>query len=147
MPLDAFVNFDGNCREALAFYAKIFGVEKPYTMTYGEMPPGPEGLECPGGVPLPPEAKNLLCYANLPIDGNNLMLCDVPPGAPFIAGNNITLTYSTKDMAEIRRLFAALKEGGNVIMDLQKTFWSELFGMLTDKFGVNWQFVHDSGTM
>lgn len=144
MTLSAMISFNGNCREAIAFYKKVFGVEPKHVMTYGEMPKGPEGPACPGG-PLPKELLDRIAYADFPVGGSSIMVSDAMPGMPFVAGNNITLTFGSKDKDEIRRLFGALKEGGTVFMDLQQTFWSELYGMLTDKFGVNWQFSHESG--
>lgn len=141
MSLEVFLMFNGNCREALAFYGKAFKQEPGYVLTYGEMPEGPEGAGCMGG-PLPEEAKSLIAYSDLRVGSQALMCSDVPPGSPFTVGNNVFITYSSDDMAEIRRLFAALGEGGTVLMELQKTFYSELFGMLTDKLGVNWQFIH-----
>ncbi len=141
MALEVFIMFNGNCREALAHYAKAFASEPQQIMTYGEMPKGPEGSGCMNG-PMPEAAKNLIAYSGLPVGGQVLMCSDVPPGSPFTVGNNVFITYTSGDMAEIRRVFAALGAGGNVLMELQKTFYSELFGMLTDKFGVNWQFIH-----
>ncbi len=141
MSLEIFIMFNGNCREALTFYAKAFKTEPQQIMTYGEMPEGPEGAACPAGT-LPAEAKKLIAYAGLPIGKQVFMCSDVPPGTPFTVGNNVFVTYGTDDQAEIRRLFAALGDGGKLLMPLQKTFYSELFGMLTDKFGVNWQFIH-----
>lgn len=141
MALDIFLFFNGNARDAVDFYARVFKAEKPYVMTYGEMPAGPEGSGCIGG-PLPESARGLLAYANLKLAGGDLMCSDVPPGMPYTAGNNFAVSYSSRDTAELRRLFAALGEGGKTLMDLQKTFYSELFGMLTDKFGVIWQFIH-----
>ncbi len=141
MSLEIFVMFNGNCRDALAFYAKAFKTKPQQIMTYDEMPKGPEGASCPGG-PLPAEAGKLIAYSSLQVGKQSLMCSDVPPGSPFTVGNNVFITYSSGDLAEIRRLFAALGEGGKVHMELQKTFYSELFGMLIDRFGVNWQLIH-----
>ena len=41
MPVDIYLNFNGNCREAVEFYAKVFGTEKPRIQTFGEAPPNP----------------------------------------------------------------------------------------------------------
>ena len=140
MAVDVFINFNGNCREAVEFYAKVFGTEKQKIMTFGDTPPNPE-------FPLPEEAKNLVMYTFLNINGSNVMFSDVPPGMPFVAGNNISLTIGSKNMDEIKALFNKMKEGGNVEMELQETFWSKCYGSLTDKFGIPWQFSHDSGQM
>lgn len=138
MSFDLFINFDGECREAVDFYAKVFGAEILQIMTYADMPPNPE-------FPLTEADKKRVMYACVPIFGCNVMFCDNPAGMPLIKGNNLSPTLSTKDMEEVKRLFHALSDGGEVGMELQKTFWSDLYGMVTDKFGIIWQISHDSG--
>lgn len=138
MALQLFINFDGNCREAVGFYAKVFKTEAPKFMTYGEAPPDPEMV-------LDETEKKLIMYTDLNILGTTVMFCDNPPGMPYVQGNNISLTVVTKDADEIKRLFRELLAGGEVEMELQETFWSNLYGMVTDKFGIGWQFSHDSG--
>jgi PhnB protein len=138
MSVDVYINFNGNCREAVEFYAKAFGSEKPKIMSFGDTPPNPE-------YPLPEEAKNLVMHTRLEIDGSTVMFSDVFPGMPFIEGNNISLSYGSKNIDEIKSLFSKLKEGGKVGMDLQETFWSKCYGNLKDKFGIEWQFNLDSG--
>ena len=138
MALQVFVNFNGDCREAVEFYAKVFQTDKPKFMTYGEAPPDPEMV-------FDEAEKQLIMYTDLSIAGATVMFSDVPPGMPFTKGDNISLTVVTKDKEEIKRLFKELGEGGEVGMELQETFWSDLYGMVTDKFGIKWQFNHDSG--
>jgi PhnB protein len=67
------------------------------------------------------------------------MFSDCPSGAKSIKGNNIMLTIGLQDDNEIRETFNKLAEGGVIEMELDKTFFSELFGMITDKFGIIWQ--------
>jgi PhnB protein len=138
MSVDVYLNFNGNCREAVEYYAQVFGTEKPQIMTFGDTPPDPN-------FSLPEEAKNLVMHTRLNIDGSNVMFSDVFPGMPFIAGNNISLSLVNENIDQIKSAFNKLKEGGNVRMDLQETFWSKCYGSLTDKFGIEWQFSHDSG--
>jgi PhnB protein len=138
MAVDAYLNFNGNCREAVEFYAEVFGTEKPQIMTFGETPPNPE-------YPLPEEAKNLVMHTRLNISGSNVMFSDVFPGMKFVLGNNISLALVSTDLDDINSSFNKLKEGGIVGMDLQETFWSKCYGQVTDKFGVEWQFNYDSG--
>lgn len=133
MGVDVYLNFNGNCREAVEYYAQVFGTEKPKIMTFGEIPPNPE-------YPLPEEAKNLIMHTRLNIFGSNVMFSDVFPGMPFVAGNNISLAVVIDDMETLQSTFNKLKEEGTVGMELQETFWSKCYGNLTDKFGVEWQF-------
>ncbi len=138
MALQVFVNFDGHCREAVAYYAKVFKTAAPRFMTYGEAPADPE-------MGVSEKDMNLVMFTDLDILGTNVMFCDTPPGMPFVKGNNISLTVVTKDADEIKRLFHALAAGGEIVMELQETFWSNLYGMVTDRYGIHWQFSHDSG--
>ncbi|WP_391559672.1 VOC family protein [Robertmurraya sp.] len=140
MAVDVYINFNGNCREAVEFYAQVYGTDQPQFMTFGDAPPNPE-------FTLPEEAKNLIMHTRLNIIGSNVMFSDVFPGMPFVAGNNISLAVVSKNMEEIRSSFSKLKEGGTVRMELQETFWSKCYGSLTDKFGIEWQFNYDSGEM
>ncbi|WP_102273142.1 VOC family protein [Cytobacillus massiliigabonensis] len=138
MAVEVYLTFNGNCREAVEYYAEVFGTEKPHIMAFGDSEPNPE-------YPLPEEAKNLVMHARLTISGSTVMFSDTFPGSPFTQGNNITLAIVSKDIDEIKTVFNKLKEGGTVGMELQETFWSKCYGQLTDKFGIGWQLSHDSG--
>lgn len=138
MAVDVYINFNGNCREAVTFYAQVFGAEQPHIMSFGDTPPDP-------AFPLPEEAKDLVMHARLNINGSTVMFSDVFPGMPFIVGNNISLSIVTKDIDEVKSLFDKLKEGGKIGMELQETFWSKCYGSVIDQFGIEWQFNYDSG--
>lgn len=138
MSVDVYMNFNGNCRQAVEFYAKVFETGAPQIMTFGEAPQNPD-------YPLPQEAKSLVMHSRLNIDGSNVMFSDVFPGMPFTVGNNINLTLVTRDEAKVKTWFDQLKEGGSVTMELQETFWSKSYGSLKDKFGIEWQISLDNG--
>lgn len=137
MAVDVYLYFNGNCREAVEYYAQVFETEKPQIMAFGDNPPNPE-------FPLPEEARNLVMHSRLNINGSNVMFSDVFPGSPFTVGNNIGLAYGSKDIDQIKQLFNKLKDGGTVKMELQETFWSKCYGNLRDKFGIEWQLSHES---
>ncbi|NPV91942.1 MAG: VOC family protein [Firmicutes bacterium] len=137
MPIEVYVFFNGNCREAVEFYAEVFGTEKPKIMTYGEMPNPDPGLS--------EEAGSRVLHTLMNISGSSVMFSDFPPGMPYTAGNNFSLVIVSPDVEEIKTLFNRLKEGGSVSMELQETFWSKCYGMLTDRFGIGWQFSHYLG--
>lgn len=137
MAVNVYLNFNGNCREAVEFYAEVFETEKPQIMTFGDTPPNPE-------YPLPEEAKNLVLHTRLNINGSNVMFSDTFPGSPFVKGNNISLAIVSNNEDELKSYFHKLKEGGNISMELQETFWSKCYGQLTDKFGVEWLFNYES---
>jgi PhnB protein len=134
MAIGIYVYFNGNCREAVEFYAQVFGVEIPRILTYGEAPSDP-------AFTLPEAAKNLILHTFLNIKGTNVMFSDVFPGRPFTAGNNINLSAASADMDEVKSIFGKLKEGGTVGMELQETFFSKCYGTVIDKFGIGWQIM------
>lgn len=138
MAVDVYLNFNGNCREAVEFYAQVFGTDKPKIMTFGELPKDPN-------FTLPEEAKNLVMHTRLNISGSNVMFSDVFPGMPYTVGNNVNLAFVSKNLDEVKNCFAQLSEGGKVTMELQETFWSKCYGQLTDKFGIIWLFNYDNG--
>ncbi|MDR0311432.1 MAG: VOC family protein [Acidobacteriota bacterium] len=135
MKLEMFINFDGNCREAVEFYAKVFKSGIGEILTYGEAPPDPEN-------PVPEADRDRICYAGIPMGGMIVMFMDMPSDFPLAVGNNINPTVNMDDKDEITRIFNELKEGGKVFMELQKTFYSEWYGMVQDKFGIIWHLLH-----
>lgn len=140
MAINPYINFAGNCREAVEFYSNVFGVQPRGTMTFGEMPPDPDR-------PMPEEAKKLIMHSELPIGGDTLMFSDTFPGMPLTVGNNISLTLVSTNRDDIVKAYNGLKEGGRVTMELQQTFWTPLYAMVTDKFGIPWQLSLDTGEM
>lgn len=71
------------------------------------------------------------------------MFSDTFPGQPFEQGNNVTLALLSDKQDELKEWFEKLKDGGIVEMELQETFWSKLYGRVTDKFGIHWQLSHE----
>lgn len=138
MAIEVYLIFDGNCREAVNFYAEVFKTEAPQIMTFGDGPENPD-------YPIPEEAKNLVMHTNINVAGSRLMFSDNWPGSPYVVGNNISVTLVSKDEEFIRSSFEGLKQGGTVNMELQETFWSKCYGAVKDKFGVEWQVSLDSG--
>ena len=131
--LVTYLNFDGNTREAMMFYAKSLGVALELH-TFGESMPGgmPPGMEA---------AKDRIMHARL-VKGSAaiLMASDGLPGMPLHAGNNFSVSVHCEGAEEVDRLFAALGEGGSVRMPVTDASWGARFGMLTDKFGIQWMF-------
>lgn len=140
MAIQVYINFNGNCREAVEFYAGVFKTEKPKIMLFGDVPPDPQ-------YPLTEQDKKKVMHTELNILGSTVMFSDIPSDMPFVAGNNFSLTVITKDIEEVKSSFNQIKEKGSVIMDLQETFWSKCYGSVVDQFGIIWQFSLDSGEM
>ena len=130
MRICPYISFSGNCEEAVAFYAKAFNV-KAEIMRYKDAPPE-NGYEPSEGT------ENLVMHAQFELGGEMVMFCDTPPEYPVQTGNNIALMAEFDNADSARAAFDALKEGGEVNMEIQETFWSKCFGSLIDKFGINW---------
>jgi PhnB protein len=131
MSVGVYLYFNGNCREAAEFYADAFGADKPKILTYGGGPGGAGDL--------PEKVKNLVLHAELNVAGDKLMLSDATPDRPVNAGNNVSAMVGLETPDKVRAVFDRLKAGGQVIMDVQETFFNTCYAYLTDKFGVNWQ--------
>jgi PhnB protein len=127
--LCAYMSYDGDCTEAMNFYAQVLGAKLEALITYGQMP---------GEMPVPPEHAERVMHAYLVHKDFALMAGDAPPGVPYagIQGCMLAITYPTA--AEATRVFNALAEGGKVGMPLGETFWADTFGMVTDRFGTPW---------
>ena len=136
MSMNVYLNFDGNCREAVMFYSDVFNVEMPEMMAFGDMPADPN-------YPMPEEAKDRIMHARMDVFGGAIMFSDTFPGMPFVEGNNVILIVSLPDMDAVKAFFNLLKEDGKVEMELQETFWSKCYGSLVDKFGICWQFNYE----
>lgn len=126
------LSFRGECREAFEFYAKVLGGEITAAMTYSDGPPD---------MPIGPECRDMLMHCWLQVGDQAIMGSDAPPEfapPPDQLKNGFDVTLHTDDVAEARRWYEALAEGGQPTMPFGETFWSAGFGMLTDRFGVPW---------
>lgn len=126
--LEPYLNFEGNCMEAFEFYKSVFGGEFTGITRYKDAP----------NMNFGDQDKERLMHIALPVGDTLLMGGDAPSTMKLEKGNNLHLTLAPDTEREARRLFDALSAGGSQVMPLAKTFWAELFGMCTDKFGVNW---------
>ncbi|WP_314590997.1 VOC family protein [Paenibacillus terrigena] len=131
MNIAPYINLDGQCADAVAFYEKALQAKVKGIMRFGDMPNEDH--------PIPDEAKNRVMHAAIEIDGTTIMFSDTFPGQPFTYGDQLSIAIVTNDMERLKSIYHALADGGQVIMELQKTFWSPLYGMVKDKFGIQWQ--------
>ena len=120
-----YLNFDGNAREAMTFYQQCLGGDLS-VQTFGDV-----------NAPFP-GAEKLVMHARLEHGTAILMASDPMPGSPITQGNNVWVNIDCDSVEEIETCFAALGAGGKVVMPLDNTFWGARFGMLTDKYGINW---------
>jgi PhnB protein len=126
--LDVYLYFKGNCREAMEFYKSIFGGELT-VQTYSEVP---------GNVPddAGVSNKDWLMHARLEGGLVKLMASDTQKANATAA--KISLALGGSDEAKLREVFDKLSEGGKVFSELKKEFWGDIFGSVTDKYGIDW---------
>jgi PhnB protein len=134
MKLHTYLNFNGTCAQAFAYYEKHLGAKITSSMTYGQMP---------GATTLPPNQVNLILHARIALGDTYLMASDVPPTMPWEPMRSAYLTLNVDSSAEAERIHAALADGGQIFMPLQETFYAHKFSMLRDKFGINWMVIHE----
>ncbi|REJ17101.1 MAG: hypothetical protein C6W59_07425 [Paenibacillaceae bacterium] len=130
--LNPYLIFNGNAREAIYFYEKALGGQIMGIMSFGDMPSVSDH-------PVPEEARDLVMHALLKVGDSELMFSDAFPGMPYQQGSAVEIAVVLDDEAQARKIFDALSEGGEVVMPLQKTDWSPLYGMVKDKYGVSFQ--------
>jgi PhnB protein len=129
MQLQPYIFFYGRCEEALEFYKKTFGG------TYELM----RVKDTPMAAQMPPEQRDKVMHASFTANGITFLAADgretkvIDPDA-----GNISVSLAATDAAEGDRVFGALTDGGKVTMPLEEAFWGGRFGMLVDRFGIEW---------
>ena len=135
------VAYNGNCEEAFLFYKSIFGGEFNNLMRNQDSPPN---------VPAPPgSVPSQILHISLPLsNGCALMGCDMPPAyGVATSGNRFNISISTGSEAETEHIYSGLLAGGKIAMPLENTFWGAYFGMVVDKYDVQWMVTYDAPTV
>jgi PhnB protein len=136
MKVNPYLFYDGNCEAAFKHYEKVLGAKIELLLRNEEAPPD---------MPSPPERKMKIMHGRISIDGEVLMASDAPPDH-FHKPQGFSVSLTFTDPVEAERKFTALCEGGSVNMPFGKTFFSNGFGMGTDRFGIPWMVncpIHD----
>ncbi|WP_343520942.1 VOC family protein [Sphingomonas sp.] len=131
MQIAAQLEFDGNCRQAFELYAELFGGEIAVMNALGDT----------REVPLPPGSSDggpgMIRFAELRIGDNRILGNDLPVGQ-YAPPRGFNVAMHVEHATDARRIFDGLAAGGKVTTPLTKVEWAELFGMVTDRFGVPW---------
>ena len=129
MQLEPYIFFYGRCEEALEFYKNAIGGS--YELNRNE--------DSPMADKVAPDFRRKIMHASFKGPGFSFMASDgasaktIDPDA-----GNISLSLSTPDLAEGERAFNALAEGGSIGQPFSDAFWGGKFGLLTDRFGIEW---------
>lgn len=138
--INPYLSFLGNTEEVFNFYKSVFGGEFSAVMRYGVME-GQEGCE-----DMPDEHKEKIMHMSLPISDGNVLMGNDAVGEyanDAVLGNNFSIAVSPDSKEEAEKIFNGLAEGGQVTMPLSDTFWGAYFGMLKDKYDIQWLINYD----
>ena len=126
--LSASISFRGDCEEAFRFYEDVLGAKAGLIFRYADSPMAdvvPDGWE------------TKIMHGSVTIGGHVLEGADAPPGR-YEEPKGFSLSLHVRGASEAERLFQLLANGGRVVYPIEKTFWSERFGMVIDRFGIPW---------
>jgi PhnB protein len=131
MKVNVYINFPGNCSEALDFYVKHLGAKIIMKATWDSMPD--QSMVQPG-------MEKKILHARIALGDTTVMASDGPKVEPMRSAY-ITLSVDSNEEAE--RIYNALTAGGEVFMKIGETFFAHRFGQFRDRFGVNWMVIHE----
>jgi PhnB protein len=134
MKLHTYLNYGGNCEQALRFYEKHLGGKIVMMMRFGDQP------EAAANVP--PAMKNAVLHARITIGDTLLMASDGPPDR-FQPMRSVYLSLGVGSNEEAEHIHKLLADGGEIFMPMQETFFAHRFSMLRDKFGTSWMIIHE----
>jgi PhnB protein len=126
--INSYLTFNGNCRQAMAFYQQCLGGELVFQTI----------AESPLSERMPKRMKDLILHSTLTNGSLVLMGTDMAPETGLIKGNAVSLLLNSGNKKEIANWYKKLSEGGQATHPLQPNYWGALFGGLTDKFGNHW---------
>jgi PhnB protein len=134
--INPYLLFNGNAEEAFNFYRSVFGGEFITLQRFKETPKADN---------VPSGDQDKIMHIALPIGQNVLMASDAleSAGRTVTTGNNFSISVNAESEEEAEKFFNGLSAGGRANMPLEKTFWGAYFGMLTDKFDINWMVSYE----
>jgi PhnB protein len=126
--LTAYISFKGDCEEAFRFYEEVLGAKPGLMFRYADSPVADV---------VPPGWDTRIMHGSITIGAQRLEGADVPPER-YEESKGFSLSLNVPTAREAERLFAELSDGGRIVYAIEKTFWSERFGMVVDRFGIPW---------
>ena len=130
MKLVPYLAFNGQCEEALGFYRDCLDGSVENISYYSK--------DQDIGMEIPDHMVGKAMHMSIRFGDNVIMGSDHVETVPSDTNNSLSIDFAGVD--ELERAFDAMSAGGEVTMPLQDTFWGARFGMITDRFGINWMF-------
>ncbi len=131
MKLETYINFSGNCAEAMQYYQTHLGAKLEMMMTHAQSPE-PSQLD--------PQWQNAVLHARLTLGGSALLAADIPNAQPM---RSAYLTLATDSDEEAERIYSALSDGGRIFVSIREMFFATRFAQVQDRFGMNWMILHE----
>jgi PhnB protein len=131
MKLNTYVNFAGKCAEAFRYYEQHLGGQVGMMMLHSQ---------APDQTRINPDWKDAVLHARITIGDTDLMGADIPGAEPM---RSAYLTLGVDSDNEAERVYAALGDGGRVLMRMEEAFFASRFGQVQDRFGINWMILHE----
>jgi PhnB protein len=128
-----FLNFEGQAAAAIALYETVFDVQNKQVMYFNDLPPNAD-------MPIPAEIQNYILHSEMTICGAKVWIGDSPEGG-VVPGTMVSLSVTYTTVEEVEAAFYKLKEGGKIMIDLAPQFYSPMYAMIEDKFGVVWSLI------
>ncbi|MBC7934267.1 MAG: VOC family protein [Rhizobacter sp.] len=125
--INAYINFNGQCREAMRFYQQCLGGELNLQKI----------SESPMAAQMPSEKGGEILHGTLISNAIVIMASDIS-AALFVKGNNVNLCLQCSSKQELENFFESLSAAGHISTPLHQTFWGATYGEFTDRFGINW---------
>jgi PhnB protein len=135
MKVNTYLNFHGNCEEAMNFYEKHLGAKVVAKSRFSDM----SSMGAPENLP-PGLNREGIMHARFTLGDTIVMASDGPKTEPM---RSAYLCLSVDSNEEAERIYKALTEGGEVFMPMGEMFFAHRFGQLRDKFGINWMVIHE----
>ncbi|REH01133.1 VOC family protein [Flavobacterium aquicola] len=131
--VDPYLYFNGNCEEAFNFYKAVFEVEFHYIGRYKDVPETDRSLF--------KEQDNKIMHVSLPISKTATLMGSDNAAAhkETFSYNSFSLSINTDKKEEADKLFKRLSKGGKVRVPMNETFWGSYYGIVNDRFGINWK--------
>ena len=128
MQVNPYLSFDGQCEAAFTFYAQCLRGQLGPIFRYAGSPMADQA---------PPDWQEKVMHGSVTVGEQELMGADITPDR-YEAPKGFSLSIQIKNTADAERIFRELGAGGTIVRALEKTFWAERFGMVTDRFGTPW---------
>ena len=128
MEMTAYLSFKGNCEAAFKFYEQCLGARPGSIFRYGGSPMAGQ---------VPPDWSDKVMHGSVTVGGQVIMAADVMPDQ-YEEPKGFSLSLQMKSVDDAERIFRELARDGRVVMQLEKAFWADRFGMVVDRFGIPW---------